>query len=189
MAMMSAESITVRDLVDGSVQDVVLESFLGNGAYRKVYTCGDGLVAKVGNRNSNGHEVDVWLALKDTPAARFLCPIIAMSDDERVVVQVRVPEVIGSREARNYLDYEKAREKCVDDAQERRLYEELTTKQRALNRSVSRFTNECDRVLREYGISAYDMHEENIGITSDGSFVVIDYGNFWLDHLRLGAGL
>jgi hypothetical protein len=78
--------VVVKTLDTGETIERELGEYLGRGAYRTVYEFGDDMVAKVVNRgrNANVEEVDTWLALRDTPMANYLCPVIAVSDDRTV---------------------------------------------------------------------------------------------------------
>lgn len=173
-------SVLVRDLVTGSVEDVEFGDLLGYGAYRNVYKCADGLVAKrESSGDANARELDVWLAAQGTPAERYLAAIVAASDDETVLVQECVPQIVGKIDEDLRAQYERACEQVESWDDENRLWREYRDSKGKLYEKTSEFAAECGKVFSSIGFMAGDLHEDNIGIRKDGSLVVVDYGNFF----------
>jgi RIO-like serine/threonine protein kinase len=173
-------SVLVRDLVTGSVEDMECGKLLGYGAYRNVYKCADGLVAKCERSgDANARELDVWLAAQGTPAERYLAAIVAASDDETVLVQECVPQIVGKIDEDLHAQYERACQHIESEDDEQRLWNEYRKSKGKLFDMTGQFAAECGRVFRSIGFMAGDLHEGNIGIRKDGSLVVVDYGNFF----------
>lgn len=155
---------------------------------------------------SNTSEIDFWNEIGGTPLARHYAQLFTWSKDNYLVTMERVAHVYadveGAIENKAYhvaeiMDSEKyylglakvraSRHPNVDDADEFRLkqqninrlgrkYQRLRIKLATLRNRMAVWLDQVGRETLAAGYIVHDLHEENIGIRKDGSFVIIDYG-------------
>src|SRR5215207_8001623 len=162
---LSGERITVRDLITGAVETRVLNGVLGSGKFRKVFDCGDGLVAKYEERPyANLRELECWLDTMNTDAGGFLCPIVAASDNGSWLIQVKCVtpiEILSSELERQYYRRISSASSPEEEATIRQDYSE---EYRDLDERLVSFVADVEEYLYNYGYSAYDLHGFNIGV-------------------------
>jgi hypothetical protein len=176
--MLSGEVVTVRDLDTGAPKSYTLGSVLGAGAWRRVFDIGEGLVAKCGDIRSNRTEVQCWRDMRGTDAAKYLNPIVAVSDDYSVIIQPRVVTDCYQVWTEKERQYYRMRVSAGSAEEERRLTREWRDISSAMIDRVESFCNTVSSACRQYGWVPYDMKDSNTGIREDGSLVILDYGNF-----------
>lgn len=185
---LTGDTVTVRDLVTSEPLTFKLGGVVGVGAFRRVFDCGDGLVAKIkarkgdefGGYNSNQRELECWFSAMGTDAAQYLCPIIAASDDDLVLIQVKCSETYEDRIAQMDRQYSRRIKAALTPAKLRQLSSQFQEEYTNNSTLKDDFTDACGRAFEKLGFDAYDMHGGNIGIMRDGTYSVIDYGNFVL---------
>ncbi len=130
---------------------------LGDGAYRAVYSLGDGNVLKVPGgswsedaQGCNLREADIWAAVQESPIAEWLAPVIACAEDGSWLI---MQEALGG-----------------------------TTRDRPASGQPAIKSVTKSAPLRDgRRLFADDLHSGNVGLTSKGRPVIIDYGNFALE--------
>lgn len=173
--------VVVKTLDTGEAIERELGRGIGSGAYRTVFEFGDDMVAKVAggwSRIANEREVDTWLALRDTPVASYLCPVIAVSDDRKCVVQRRMPRTVDDVESQIDREMYHKISSCTSDKEEREIEESYNSRLRDISMAARTFAHDVEMAAAQSEYHAYDLHERNIGIDDDGKMHVIDYGNF-----------
>lgn len=124
----------------------VQKEYLGSGCSRRVTAYGP-YALKEGSEHYNRIEWKIWQQFKGTPEEKYLCPIIAISEDGRYLLMVKVDRTLN------------------DEQEQWRDENGYYRGGPSIDAELSQF---C------YKNSIYDTHSGNIGIL-DGRQVLIDY--------------
>ncbi len=128
---------------------------LGVGAYRQVFSLGDGTVLKISayhdGNESNLQELAVWNAVQDTPISEWLSPVISCAESgDWLIMREAVGGVVRGRQS------------------------DQTVRVRS---SIER-PHKLPGGKRLWGS---DLHGGNMAFTETGAVVVIDYGSFTIE--------
>ncbi len=133
---------------------------LGAGAFRSVYSLGDGTALKLpydGSMSSecNRREADIWAEVKETPYAEVLAPVIACAESGAWLIMQEVGVTLSASKSEVEGSWATAgsvrpRASGLIPGTKRRLWAE-------------------------------DLHPDNVARRPDGSLVVLDYGNFSIE--------
>ncbi len=137
---------------------------LGRGAYRSVYSLGNGSVLKVATgqcaEECNRIEADIWAEVKETPYAGALAEVIACANFAGWLIM----EEVGPTLTQEYA--------AKNDPKAPSPWVVAGT----AHASVSGPLPNTKRQLW-----AEDLHGGNVACRPDGSLVVLDYGNFSIE--------
>jgi hypothetical protein len=167
--------VVIREFAPTSLDDM-REKFgdsLGRGASRFAFPFGKDVVVKFDRSYetpwANLREWEVWSALKDTEAGKYLCPIIGRTSDCRVVMQPRITPIdkVYQDLGRKYWNARTPKDMRKWDVAQNQLMDT----RRSFNESLR-------SVCEAQGWDAFDLHDGNVGLDQDGNMVVLDYGHF-----------
>ncbi len=142
---------------------------LGKGAYRNVYSLGNGSVLKVATKQCtdlsyseecNRREADIWAEVKETPYAGALAEVIAVANFAGwLIMEEAGPTLTQEYAAKN-------------DPKAPSPWVVAGTAQSSVSGPIP---NTKRRLWAE------DLHGGNVARRPDGSLVVLDYGNFSIE--------